>query len=100
MTVVREWFDAHVAAAPTVLVDRAGEFLARATGGTAAERCAMAGSVALLAAEEHGAGREAALDLLAADALITLALLDVAERAPATLGEEAARLRRLAAAAG
>ncbi len=99
MTVVRGWFDAHVAGAPAVLAERARDFLSHAAGETAAERCGVAGSAALGAAEAVGTGRSAALDLLAADALITLALLDLADRTPATLAEDAARLRRLAAAA-
>jgi hypothetical protein len=59
---------------------------------------AEAGELALKASVRRGAGRDAALDLLAADALITLALLEVAERDPSSLGAEARRLRTHAGA--
>ena len=62
-------------------------------------RLAMAGELALQAAIRRGSDREAALDLLAADALITLALLESAERDPATLGATARQLRDMAASA-
>ena len=62
-------------------------------------RLAMAGELALQAAIRRGSDREAALDLLAADALITLALLESAERDPATLGTTARLLRDRAASA-
>ncbi len=99
MTAVIAWFDRHVAGAPTVLAARARHYLSGDSGATPADRCAVAGSAALHAAESAGVGREAALDLLAADALITLTLLDLADRTPATLAEDAARLRRQAASA-
>ncbi len=57
----------------------------------AAGRRALAGVVASPAAD-----RSVALDLLAADALITLALLAEAERRPDRLGEFAAGLVRSA----
>jgi hypothetical protein len=47
----------------------------------------------------HPGDRSVALDLLAADALITLALLAEAERAPQRLGDFAASLVRAFSAA-
>lgn len=93
------WFAAHVAGAPATLTDRAAAFLAAEGEGTLADRLAAAGSRALAAAEARGSSRTAALDLLAADALITLALLEVAARAPGRLASEASRLRIAAAGA-
>jgi hypothetical protein len=53
---------------------------------------------ALEAAIHQGADRTVALDLLAADALVTLALLAQAESTPADLGAFAGQLRAQAAA--
>lgn len=95
------WFAERTAGAPPVLAERARSFLELTLdANTAADRLADAGTTALRAAEGRGSSREAALDLLAADALITLALLDVTERTPDDLAGEAARLRRRAAAGG
>jgi hypothetical protein len=58
----------------------------------------QAGMAALEAAIRQGADRTVALDLLAADALVTLALLAQAESAPADLGAFAGQLRAQAAA--
>jgi hypothetical protein len=62
------------------------------------ERLAEAARRALAGVLDHSGDREAALDLLAADALITLALLACAEVAPETLGDFAAALVRASAA--
>lgn len=91
------WLDARIAGAPAALAERARQFIVEEGGGAMADRLAAAGQRALAAADARGADRAAALDLLAADALITLALLDVSERAPGQLAQEAARLRRQAA---
>ena len=87
------WFAAHTAGAPHALRGRAGEFFAQAAAGDLASRLAHAARAALAAATRDNAGRAAALDLLAADALITLALLHAAEVEPAHLGAAAAGLR-------
>lgn len=87
------WVDARVAGAPTTLADRVRTFAAAAPAGPLVDRLAAAGEAALAAAAARGGDRAAALDLLAADALITLALLDIAERTPGRLAAEAARLR-------
>jgi hypothetical protein len=55
-------------------------------GGSIAEHLALAAERVLAIVEEHPGDRTIALDLLAADALITLALLAQAEAAPETLG--------------
>ena len=95
-----EWFDSHTAAAPPVLRTRARAYLEASVGPrdvgstTTAHALATAGAAALAAVTSHPGDRSAALDLLAADALITLALLEQAERDPAGLGEFAAELLR------
>jgi hypothetical protein len=94
-----EWFAAHTTGAPDALRRRAEHFFKQELAGDLASRLAGAGDAALTEATRDGAVRAAALDLLAADALITLALLLVAERDPARLGDTAAALRRQAAAA-
>lgn len=91
------WFAERTATAPPVLRARAERFLAAAPPGPdVSARLAAAGEAALREAIRAGATRAAALDLLAADALITLALLAEAERDPTGLGAAAAALRRAA----
>jgi hypothetical protein len=58
------------------------------------ERLALAGHAALEAAVHSGRDRSVALDLLAADALVTLSLQAQAERDPARLGAFAQAVRR------
>lgn len=94
------WVEARIAGAPVTLAERVRAFLVEAPDADPVDRFATAGRSALAAAESRGADRGAALDLLAADALITLALLAVAERSPGRLAEEAARLRTEVAASG
>ena len=60
------------------------------------ESLANAGRRALQRVAAHPGDRSVALDLLAADALITLALLAEAERRPERLGQFAAGLVRAA----
>ena len=62
------------------------------------EDLAAAARHALDQVAAHPGDRSVALDLLAADALITLALLAQAERRPADLGDFAAALVRAAPA--
>lgn len=92
------WFAARTADAPEALRLRVARYFAEAAVADPGDRIAAAGRAALAAAVRGGAGRAAALDLLAADALITLALLFGAERAPGRLGATAAALRSRAAA--
>ena len=67
-----------------------------AAGSTRASALAAAGQAALDRVLSHPGDRSAALDLLAADALITLALLAQAEAAPERLEEFATSVLRTA----
>ncbi len=93
-----DWFAARTAAAPELLRVRAEEHFLRTPAELDATRLEVAGNRALQAAINAGQDRAAALDLLAADALITLALLAQAEGEPARLGEQARGLRLRAVA--
>jgi hypothetical protein len=64
---------------------RVHEYARTATGTTLAETLAAAAQAALAHVLSHPGDRSVALDLLAADALITLALLAQAENAPQDL---------------
>ncbi|HSE51950.1 MAG TPA: hypothetical protein VLB00_07155 [Gemmatimonadales bacterium] len=88
------WFNEESAGAPPALRARAASYLERGTvsGDPAADLAAAAGA-ALSATLAHPGGRDVALDLLAADALVTLALKAQAERNPAGLGRFASALR-------
>ena len=87
------WLDRHTAAGPAALRGRVHEYaLAGPTDGSLAERLARAGGRALDRVTAHPGDRSVALDLLAADALITLALLAQAETRPAELDGFAASL--------
>lgn len=88
-----EWFAARTEGAPARLVEASAGWLAASTGATTGARLTSAGQQALDAAIAAGATREAALDLLAADALITLALLAEAEADPMALRDRAAAIR-------
>lgn len=83
------WFEAHTAEAPPVLRARMREL---ARGGGTAEGLAEAAIAALAGVAAHPGDRSIALDLLAADGLITLALLRQAVDAPGALGEFGATL--------
>ncbi len=86
MTAQDEWLAAHMAHAPAMLRDRASQYLAAAAADVdLPSRIADAGDRALGVVLGHTGDRGAALDLLAADGLITLALLAKAEQAPAEL---------------
>lgn len=81
-----DWLDAHIAQGPPALVARVREHaLAAPEIGTLPERLSLAAERVLSIVEEHPGDREIALDLLSADALITLALLAQAELAPGGL---------------
>lgn len=88
------WFEAQTAGAPATLVARAREYLAASPEALpAAERLREAAESALDAAIAGGTARRAAVDLLAADALITLALLEIATTRPGELGDASRQLR-------
>ena len=94
---VAGWLDRHTAAAPAALRRRVGEYaLAGPSDGPVAELLASAGSRALDQVAAHPGDRSVALDLLAADALITLALLAQAEIRPAELDGFATSLLKAA----
>jgi hypothetical protein len=87
------WILRHGGQAPPALRDRVLEHAAAvAEGETVADRLAMAAERVLAIVEEHPGDRRIALDLLAGDALITLALLAQAESEPAGLGQFAEAL--------
>lgn len=82
-----EWLEQRTAKGPPVLRRRVLEHAIAVTeSGSIAEQLALAGERVLAIVEEHPGDRTIALDLLAADALITLALLAQAESDPAALG--------------
>lgn len=75
------WLERHTARAPDALRRRVADYAGRVVGGSSiAGSLAKAGQAALRRALEHATDRSAALDLLAADALVTLALLAQAEQ--------------------
>ena len=89
------WLDQHTTGAPAALRDRVRHHAAAAPPESSiAETLARAGAAALAAVTARPGDRSVALDLLAADALITLALLEQAERDATRLGEFAADLLR------
>ena len=90
-----DWLDRHTDRAPAALRARVREY-ALAAGSDAALRDALAQAAAraLDRVVAHPGDRSVALDLLAADALITLALLAQAQSVPERLGEFAASMLR------
>jgi hypothetical protein len=91
-----DWLDRHTSQAPTALGGRVREYALAAAGSTLANALAAAGEAALACVVSHPGDRSAALDLLAADALITLALQAQAEDAPERLEEFATSVLRTA----
>ncbi|MEZ0334557.1 MAG: hypothetical protein ACAI18_11150 [Gemmatimonadales bacterium] len=89
-----DWLDRHTRHAPSVLRSRVLDYTAGAEDDDLAGSLAEAGRRALDQVVAHPGDRSVALDLLAADALITLALLAEAQRHPERLGEFAAGLIR------
>jgi hypothetical protein len=87
------WLEGHTAAAPPALRGRVREHVQAVPSERPAPMVlAAAASRALDSVVTHPGDRSIALDLLAADALITLALLAQAEDRPAELGEFATSL--------
>ncbi|HEU4698125.1 MAG TPA: hypothetical protein VFS40_03030 [Gemmatimonadales bacterium] len=102
-----EWLDRHTGDAPAALRARVRARALAAAGAAepgapadAATTLARAGLETLDAVTRRAGDRSVALDLLAADALVTLALLARAETAPAELGAFAAALLDAHAAPG
>jgi hypothetical protein len=83
-----DWLEQHTGRAPAALRARVREHAPALHDITAVPAAlAEAGRKALERAVAHPGDRSVALDLLAADALITLALLAQAQVAPEGLGE-------------
>lgn len=87
MTALAAWLDRHTAEAPPALRARVREHaLTMPPGEGLPATLALAGRETLERVAAHPGDRSVALDLLAADALITLALLAQAQQAPEELG--------------
>jgi hypothetical protein len=93
---VGAWLEPHVAHAPEPLRRRVEAYAAQTAADAAspAEALARAGGAALERVLAHAGDRSAALDLLAADALVTLALLAQAKQAPEQLAGFAEQVLR------
>ena len=93
------WTEAHTAEAPQFLRARVVALASMRSlpPGTIPERLAYAGRRALENVCKHPGDRTVALDLLAADALITMALQAQAELDPANLADFAERLQKAGA---
>ncbi len=93
------WLAARTAGAPEALRQQVATWVRSAgPGGEPGGILAAAGLAAREAAIGQGRDRAAALDLLAADALVTLALLARAEADPGSVSGHARRLRQEGAA--
>jgi len=92
--VFADWLERHTRHAPSALRSRVLDYAAGAADDDPGGSLAEAGRRALDQVVAHPGDRSVALDLLAADALITLALLAEAQRHPERLGEFAAGLMR------
>jgi hypothetical protein len=90
------WLARHTAEAPPVLRERVMHYAKGSAPGALPRHLADAGVRALAAVEGHPGDRSAALDLLAADALVTLALLAQAQQDPAGLRRFAGDMLRRA----
>jgi hypothetical protein len=88
------WLDRHTSQAPEALRARVRQYLDSPAGDASPEALAAAGARALDRVLGHAGDRTVALDLLAADALVTLALLAQAQHAPGGLREFAAGVLR------
>jgi hypothetical protein len=87
VTDLARWLEGHTAEAPAALRARVREqALSIPPGDELPTTLACAGQATLERVTAHPGDRSVALDLLAADALITLALLAQAQRAPEGLG--------------
>jgi hypothetical protein len=83
----RDWLDRHTSQAPTALRARVEQYARATSAPLLPQSLVTASQAALDRALSHPGDRSGALDLLAADALITLALLAQAETAPDSLEE-------------
>ena len=88
------WLDQHTAKAPAALRARVHQYAGSVPGSTLPSTLAAAADVALTRVLSHAGDRSVALDLLAADALMTLALLAQAQTAPEHLEDFAISVLR------
>ncbi|HEX5819802.1 MAG TPA: hypothetical protein VFY20_13030 [Gemmatimonadales bacterium] len=93
------WLERHTAHAPPVLRERVMHYAGGDADGELPAHLADAGVRALASVENHPGDRSAALDLLAADALVTLALLAQAQADPSRLHAFAGSMLRSATSA-
>ena len=91
LTPVPNWLERRTTDAPPALRERLTAY-ADLAGGDSPEALASAAQLALAEVLTRAGDRRVALDLLAADGLITLALLGQAERSPHHLRAFAASL--------
>jgi len=89
-----DWVDRHAAAAPPALRACVRHYLPTTAREPLPNQLAAAADSALARVLSHPGDRSVALDLLAADALITLALLAQAQTAPDQLEEFAISVLR------
>jgi hypothetical protein len=90
-----DWLERHTSQAPAALRARVHDLTVTTDPGmTVPDALAAAGRRALEAVVAHPGDRSVALDLLAADALVTLALLAQAHTAPERLGDFALSVLR------
>ena len=86
--VLADWLDQHTGQAPAALRARVREHAESARmNASLPGALADAGRHALARVLDHPGDRSVALDLLAADALVTLALLAQAQTSPERLGD-------------
>ncbi|HET9065057.1 MAG TPA: hypothetical protein VFN22_04470 [Gemmatimonadales bacterium] len=100
MTTLPACFASAAAGAPAALAARSRVYLPGTSESTHPSRLAQASRLALVASMQGGSRRDQALDLLAADALLTMALLVTASEQPAALLQVATGLRHEAMATG
>ena len=94
MSVDADWLDRHTAHAPSALRHRVHSYTAASAGDSLPLQLSVAADAALTRVLNQPGDRSVALDLLAADALITLALLAQAQTAPERLEEFAISVLR------
>jgi hypothetical protein len=89
-----DWLNQRTNQGPTALRSRVHEYAQASARRTLPEQLSAAAQAALAHVLSHAGDRSVALDLLAADALITLALLAQAEHAPEGLEDFAGSVLR------
>ncbi|MEK7380376.1 MAG: hypothetical protein AAB075_05135 [Gemmatimonadota bacterium] len=93
MTALDGWLAARTEGAPKALCRRVQHYLHPTEAPDAVDTLVGAARSALAAASGAEAGRSVAIDLLTADALITLALLRQSETEPGALAARARAIR-------